>query len=57
VPGFGATSIMFKTNETVEASDNSIKAQGIEVIIEKDDDNQWRVVQERIIPDDELKHD
>ena len=57
MPGFGATSIMFKTNETVEASDNSIKAQGIEVIIEKDDDNQWRVVQERIIPDDELKHD
>lgn len=39
------SSIMFKTYETVEASDNSINAQGIEVLIEKEDDNQWRVVQ------------
>lgn len=51
------TSIMFKTHESVEASDNTINAQGIEVIIEKEDDEQWRVVQERILPDDELKHD
>lgn len=51
------TSIMFKTHETVEASDNSINAQGIEVIIEKEDDNQWRVVQERILPEEKLKHD
>ena len=51
------TSIMFKTHETVEASDNSLSAQGIEVIIEKENDNQWRVIQERILPDDELNHD
>lgn len=50
------TSIMFKTYETVEAFNNSINAQGVEVLIEKKDDNQWRVVQERILPDDELKH-
>ncbi len=50
------TSIMFKTYESVEASDNSINAQGIEVIIEKEPDGQWRVVQERIMPEDETRH-
>lgn len=51
------TSIMFKTYESVEASDSTINAQGIEVLIEKEDGNQWRVVQERILPADELQHD
>ena len=51
------TSIMFKTYELVEASDNSITAQGIEVLIEKEEDGQWRVVQERVMPDDETRHD
>jgi len=50
-------SIMFKTYESVEATDNTLNAQGIEVIIEKEDDGQWRVIQERILPDDETKHD
>jgi len=50
-------SIMFKTYETVEAADNTVTAQGIEVIIEKEDDGQWRVVQERIMPEDETRHD
>jgi len=52
-----ANSIMFKTYETIEAADNTINAQGIEVIIEKEDDGKWRVIQERILPDDETKHD
>jgi len=51
------SSIMFKTYETVEAADNTINAQGIEVIIGKEEDGQWRVTQERILPDDETKHD
>jgi len=50
------TSIMFNTHEAVEASDNTINVQGIEIIIEKKGDKQWCVVQERILPDDELKH-
>ncbi len=50
-------SIMFKTYETVEAADNTVNAQGIEVIIEKEQDGQWRVIQERIMPDDETKHE
>ncbi|MDH5571625.1 MAG: hypothetical protein OEY89_07660 [Gammaproteobacteria bacterium] len=45
--------VMFKTFETVEATDGTINAQGIEVLLEKEDDGQWRLVQERVLPDDE----
>jgi ketosteroid isomerase-like protein len=48
---------MFKTFETVEATDGTINAQGIEILLEKEDDGQWRLVQERILPADEAKHD
>jgi len=48
--------IMFKTYEAVEATDGSISAQGIEVLLENEQ-NIWRVVQERILPPDEVKHD
>lgn len=51
------TNIMFKTFETVEASDGSINAQGIEIVLEKEDDGQWRVIQERVLPDDETEFD
>lgn len=49
--------IMFKTFETVEANDKTINAQGIEVLLEKENDGEWRLVQERILPFDEAKHD
>lgn len=49
--------IMFKTFETVEAHDGTINAQGIEVLLEKEQDGQWRLVKERILPADEAKHD
>jgi len=49
--------IMFKTFETVEATDGTINAQGIEVLLEKEDDGEWRLVQERILPRDEAEHD
>lgn len=49
--------IMFKTFETVEANDGSINAQGVEMLLEKEDDGQWRLVQERILPADEAEHD
>ena len=45
--------IMFKTYETVEASDGQINAQGVEILLEKEDDNKWRLVQERILLPDE----
>ncbi|MDH5612290.1 MAG: hypothetical protein OEY66_07535 [Gammaproteobacteria bacterium] len=49
--------IMFKSIETVEGSDGATNNNGIEFIIEKEDDGQWRVSQERILPEDELEND
>ena len=49
--------VMFKSIETVEGSDGSVNASGIEFIIQKEEDGQWRVGQERILPDDELEND
>lgn len=49
--------IMFKTFETVEANDGTINAQGVEMLLEKEDDGEWRLVQERILPEDEAAHD
>jgi ketosteroid isomerase-like protein len=48
---------MFKTFETVEGSDGTINAQGIEVLLEQEDDGQWRLVHERVLPADEAEHD
>lgn len=50
-------SIMFKTFETVEATDGTVNAQGVEIMLEKEADDKWRMVQERILPDDESAHD
>ena len=52
-----ATRVMFKTFETVEGSDGTINAHGIEVLLEQEDDGQWRLVQERVLPADEAEHD
>ena len=52
-----AERVMFKSIETVEGSDGSINTSGIEFIIQKEEDGQWRVAQERILPDDELDSD
>jgi len=49
--------VMFKTVETVEASDGTINAQGVEIILEKETDGKWRVVQERILSREEAEHD
>lgn len=51
------THIMFKTFETIQANDDTTNAQGIEILLEKEDDGQWRLVQERILPADEAIHD
>jgi len=52
-----AERLMFKTCETVIASDGNTNRQGIEVLLEKEPDGVWGVVQERILPDDEARHD
>lgn len=49
--------IMFKSVETVEGSDGSVNTSGIEFIIQKEEDGQWRVSQERVLPEDELESD
>lgn len=49
--------IMFKTIETVEATDGTCNIMGIEVILENEKDGKWRISQERILTDDELEHD
>jgi len=50
------TQIMFKTLEIIQVNDGSKKTQGIEVLIELEKDGVWRVIQERVMTDDESKH-
>ena len=47
--------IMFLTHETVTANDGTVTAQGIECLLEKEDDGQWRLVQERILSPEETR--
>jgi len=49
--------IMFKSIETVIGADGATSTSGIEFIISKEADGQWRVTQERVLPDDELEND
>lgn len=49
--------IMFKTFETVTATDGTVNPQGVEILLEKEADGKWRMVQERILPEDETAHD
>jgi hypothetical protein len=51
------TQIMFKTFETVVATDGKINAQGIEVLIELENDGVWRLIQERVLSAAESAHD
>ncbi len=47
----GATDseVMFRTYETVEGTDGIVNSQGIEVLLRREDDGKWRVVQERVL--------
>jgi len=49
--------IMFKTVESVVANDGMHKAQGVEIMLEREEDGVWRVKQERVLSDDEARHD
>jgi hypothetical protein len=48
------TRIMFMTVETVEATDGTVNVSGVEAILELEPDATWRLVQERVLPSDEL---
>lgn len=49
--------IMFKTHETVEGINGEINAHSIEILLEKESDDKWRLVQERILSPEEALHD
>ena len=49
--------VLFKTTETVEGNDGSVNCQGVEILIRKEEDGKWRVLQERILADDEMDFD
>jgi len=49
--------IMFKTLESVFANDSTHKTHGVEILLEKEQDDVWRVIQERVLTDDEARHD
>lgn len=49
--------VMFKTMETVEATDGTANTNGVEIMVEKERDGRWRVVQERVLPPEEIAFD
>jgi len=51
------TQVQFKTYEVVEATDATINANGIEVLLELEADGKWRLVQERILTEEEARQD
>ena len=44
--------IKLKTIEAVLATDGTINQHYIEMILEKEDDGVWRLIQERVLPED-----
>ena len=49
--------IMFKSVETVEGADGTVNSNGVEFIIQMEEDGQWRVSQQRVLPEEELESD
>lgn len=49
--------VLFKTTETVEGTDGTVNRQGVEILIRKEADGKWRIVQERILADGEMAFD
>lgn len=44
------TLICVETHETLEAYDGTVNSDWLEIFIEREDDGEWRIVQERILP-------
>ena len=53
---FNDSQIMFKTMESVFANDGTKKTHGVEIVLSKEEDEVWRVIQERVMTHDECKH-
>ena len=53
---FNDTQIMFKTIESVIANDGTGHSYGVEILLQKEDDGVWRVIQERVMTEDETRH-
>ena len=49
--------VMFKVKETVEGSDGTVNGQRVEIILRKEADGKWRVLQERILSPEEFEFD
>ncbi|MDH4276045.1 MAG: nuclear transport factor 2 family protein [Gammaproteobacteria bacterium] len=49
--------VLFKTTETVEGTDGTVNRHGLEILIRKEVDGKWRVLQERILSDEEMNFD
>ena len=47
--------LVFKSIETVEGTDGKSNTYDIEFIIQKEDDGKWRVTQETVLSQDDLK--
>ncbi len=50
------TQIMFKTLETIFVNDGTKKTQGVEILLELEEDGVWRVIQERVMTGNEIRH-
>jgi hypothetical protein len=49
--------VLFKTTETVEGTDGTINCHELEILIRKETDGKWRVLQERILADANMEID
>ncbi len=49
--------VLFKTIETVEGTDGTVNRHGLEILIRKEADGKWRVLQERILAENEMEFD
>lgn len=43
------TVICVETHETIEAKDGTVNSHALEIFIEREEDGEWRLVQERIL--------
>jgi hypothetical protein len=48
--------IMFKTLESIFVNDGTKKTHGVEILLELEEGGIWRVIQERIMTGDEIRH-
>lgn len=48
--------IMFKTLETVHVNDGTKKTHGVEIVLQLEEDGVWRVIQERVMTGNEIRH-